>query len=290
MTLRHACFTSFADTLEIDETRVRYIIYQREKCPTTDKLHWQGYVELHKSSRIPGIQKAIGDPKAHIQKRRGTQQQAADYCRKDDTCVGERVEWGTLCTQGTRNDIAAAVDAIKQGSTVVDLISNNPHLLNYQRPLKEYKKDYDEKLAREQLAEEMDNVVLNPFQVEIMDRLSRQTDRQVLWVYDPEGNKGKSFLSKYLQAKEGAFRCENAPKKDIAYAYDKEPIFIMDLPRTSEERVNYEVIECMCNGQIFSPKYTSSVKVFIKPKILILANFAPDERALSADRWDIYVA
>ena len=51
--------------------------------------------------------------------------------------------------------------------------------------------------------------------------------------------------------------------------------------------MNYEVIESVKNGVVFSTKYESQMKVFKTPHVIIMANFAPDESKMSSDRWDI---
>lgn len=288
MSIRNACFTSFLPELKIDTTKVKYYVYQREQCPDTGRLHYQGYVELTTPMRRKAIQTVLGDAVAHIAKRKGTQAQAINYCTKDESRVEEPVHWGEPARQGRRTDIKKAIERIADGEDIQDIITDTPHLLMYRKQLVEHKREVDNTRALDELRQDMSDVELRPFQQTIMDMLEVQTERQVLWIYDPVGGAGKSFLSKYLQVRHNAFRCENGPKKDIAYAYNREPIFIMDLARCCEERVNYDAIESMCNGQIFSAKYASEMKIFRKPKMLILSNFMPMMEALSADRWVIH--
>ena len=94
-------------------------------------------------------------------------------------------------------------------------------------------------------------------------------------------------LAGYLETKHGAFVVTNGRTSDIALAYEDNPIVVFDFSRTQEERVNYNVIECFCNGRIFSSKYESQVRRFKRPQILCLSNFYPDKSKLSDDRWQI---
>ena len=109
-----------------------------------------------------------------------------------------------------------------------------------------------------------------------------------MWVCDEDGGMGKTWFSKFLIANEGAFRCTNARTKDVSYAYNKEKVVVFDFSRTLEDRVNYDIIEQLCNGLLFSSKYESHQKYFKRPKILVCANFRPDVTKLSKDRWDIW--
>lgn len=69
--------------------------------------HWQGYAELRKKTRESTI-RAMG--KWHVERRRGTQEQAIAYCKKD----GNWIQHGVQNCQGRRNDL----DAVRQFATV----------------------------------------------------------------------------------------------------------------------------------------------------------------------------
>ena len=46
---------------------MRYVIWQVEKAPTTDKKHVQGYVEFPKPKKIAGIKTLFNDNTMHIE-------------------------------------------------------------------------------------------------------------------------------------------------------------------------------------------------------------------------------
>lgn len=56
--------------------------------------HLQGYLELGNRARLRQLKRMIGCPSIHLQRRRGTQQQAIDYCNKTDTRAAEPVTIG----------------------------------------------------------------------------------------------------------------------------------------------------------------------------------------------------
>lgn len=112
-------------------------------------------------------------------------------------------------------------------------------------------------------------------------------NRSVHWIYDFVGGNGKSELTSYLIAKHSAFCVDGGAMKDIAYAYDNQPIVVFDLSRDTEEYCPYRTIEGFKNGRLFSSKYQSSLKTFEPPHVFVFANYKPIEEKLSADRWDI---
>ena len=90
---RDWCFTCF-DTNDLDLTKdkIRYICYGVERCPETGREHKQGFVIFNRTCRVPKCKEWIGGGNGtHVEPRRGTRNQARDYCRKSD---GEFFEWG----------------------------------------------------------------------------------------------------------------------------------------------------------------------------------------------------
>jgi hypothetical protein len=88
-------------------------VWQKEE--TKDGTpHWQGYLELNKKVRYTAIHKIIGtDKKTHVERRKGTREQARAYCMKEDTRVDGPYESGAWTEgkgQGYRSDLAAALE------------------------------------------------------------------------------------------------------------------------------------------------------------------------------------
>lgn len=118
----------------------RYLVFQKEKCPKTGKLHLQFYVELTRSQRIAKVKKILGR-ECHLEVRKGSRTQARDYCMKTDTRVSEPVEFGELpnSAQGKRNDLVLIRDKLKNGSTPEDIAEDYPGLyFRYYRGFENY--------------------------------------------------------------------------------------------------------------------------------------------------------
>lgn len=101
--LRCVCFTinnyTIDDFIRLAGLDCRYLIVGAEVAETGTR-HLQGYVEFGKSIRFKKIKELLGD-RAHIEQRRGTQDQAARYCRKDD----DYYEIGEMGKRGVRTDL-----------------------------------------------------------------------------------------------------------------------------------------------------------------------------------------
>lgn len=110
---RNCCFTINNPNKAADGTyvplcdklpdSVSYIVWSLE-CGENGTFHYQGYLELVKQveSKDAGpIKMILGYPGAHIEKRRGTAREAADYCKKlDETHIDGPWEFGEISHSG----------------------------------------------------------------------------------------------------------------------------------------------------------------------------------------------
>lgn len=92
--------------------RVSYLLFGYEVGESGTR-HLQGYVEYARSKRFHIIKRAISE-RCHLEARRGTAQEAADYCKKD----GDYEEFGTMSRPqpGRRSDLEQVRDlAVNHG-------------------------------------------------------------------------------------------------------------------------------------------------------------------------------
>lgn len=86
LSLKNCCFTLYRKHVPQNFKDVcSYLIYQRENCPTTGTLHWQGYAELSRGRRIQWIKDKLGDSEAYVEGRKGTAEEAKAYCCKTNS-------------------------------------------------------------------------------------------------------------------------------------------------------------------------------------------------------------
>lgn len=96
----------------MEDVPARYLIVGKE-VGAGGTPHLQGYVEFQNPKTISAVKRIPGFARAHIEKRRGSPREAADYCRKD----GDVYEKGEISRQGSRSDLQAIREEIEQGAT-----------------------------------------------------------------------------------------------------------------------------------------------------------------------------
>lgn len=137
---------------------------------------------------------------------------------------------------------------------------------------------------------------LYKFQKLVCDLVKTEPDdRKIYWFYDLVGNTGKTSLAKHLKLKykNQMIYCSGS-LKDVAFMISKRHeekvdilIAIWDIPRSYENYVDYKAIEKVKDGMMFCSKYESNDLIFNAPHTMCFANFPPDLKMLSKDRWVI---
>ena len=265
-----------------------YYVYQKEK-GEQDTEHIQGYIALRTKRRLQFVKNIV--PRAHWEVRRGTHTQARDYCRKEDTRIGETCEEGIPppTSRGERTDLKRAVQMIIENKSTKDILDEiGDSYIRCKRSVNEVAQQIIKEEKIEGLRMEYSNCHLRPWQSELMGVLEQTPHpRELLWYVDLIGNSGKTWMSKYLVSTKSAVRFENGKSADIKYGYSGERIVVFDYSRSVEDRVNYEVLECIKNGIFYNTKYESSQKIFDTPHVVVFSNFQPERRRLSLDRWNV---
>lgn len=135
---RNWCFTlnnyTNVDEVNIQGLESTYLVYGREK-GESGTPHLQGYVEFENPRAMSSIKKLTSD-KIHLERRKGTAQQAALYCKKD----GDVYESGTISRQGSRTDLEDVAELIKQRCPLIEIASEHPTtFVKYHRGLQALK-------------------------------------------------------------------------------------------------------------------------------------------------------
>lgn len=103
----------------------RYLVFQKERGENGTE-HYQGYVEWTKAIRITHM-KAL-ENRMHFYRRMGTAQQAAEYCKKDDTRIEGPWEYGEIShsAQGKRTDLEGLYELAKSGKSLSVIADTMP--------------------------------------------------------------------------------------------------------------------------------------------------------------------
>lgn len=143
-TYEHYCFTLFGDFINTADVKswinctdaklnrfISFIVFQQEKCPKTGKLHIQGYLQLKTPKTLQSMKKI--DERAHWEYTRGSSEQAAEYCMKEESRVAGPFEIGKYrdieaLKQGQRNDLTKVVESIAKAKTAYDVYVEHPEM------------------------------------------------------------------------------------------------------------------------------------------------------------------
>lgn len=149
MVSRNYCFTSFnmdlfnselINRLKVENPKnLRYMVFQIEECPSTRKLHAQGYLELSTSMRPAGVIKMLySDSKLRVFERNGTREQAKHYAMcggrpcecenaKNKIVKAGPYEYGVwIAGQGSSVKLATAIQTLELGATMSQLQIAHP--------------------------------------------------------------------------------------------------------------------------------------------------------------------
>lgn len=138
--------------------------------------------------------------------------------------------------------------------------------------------------------------VWREWQQSVIDLIDTKPDgRSIHWFWEPEGNVGKSYLSKYLSLDDccviGAGK-----KADVFHQIAKKmegdefwypKVVVVDVPRSNLEYVHMGTLEGLVNGHVYSGKYEGAECNFPFPHVICFANEAPRLETMSLDRWKV---
>lgn len=264
---------------------VRYIVFGRE-VGASGTPHLQGYLHLRRHQRFRSVKNLVGN-RAHLSLARGTAAQASEYCKKD----GDFEEFGDLnFQQGHRtdwDDFKRWAQELTYVPSQREIILAFPALwLRYSRRLLEIAEAY---------AAPPDIIEGEPragWQSDLNEQVQGKADRRTItFVIDEEGNKGKTWLARYLFSKypEKVQLLKSGRIEDMAYSVDEtKSVFIIDVQRSKMPFLQYSILEDLKDRMIFSTKYVPKMKVLrTNAHVIVMCNEQPDMTRLSIDRFSL---
>jgi len=136
--LKHVCFTAFCDSSPQKGAKINFLCFQREACPSSGRLHWQGYAQTAAREGLSiknwQLQLSIGNSK--IIACDGSSDDNIKYCSKEETRVpgtefsklGEcrsisaRSKKGSKRKAGESNSSACYAEAAQTASSASDYL------------------------------------------------------------------------------------------------------------------------------------------------------------------------
>nr|ARI50282.1 master replication initiator protein [Sophora yellow stunt virus] len=274
------CFTinNPSSPLSLHET-MKYMVYQLEEGENGTR-HFQGYVEMKERSSLKTMKTLF--PRAHLEKRKGTQGEARRYCMKEDSRIEGPWEFGEF-KETIQDKLQSVLENMKvTGKRPHEYIEDCPDAYNKSKDtmneffdLQKKKKTIDSWTFRE---EEV------AWQVELRAHIVENNPRSILWVYGPQGGEGKTTFARKLMKERECFYSVGGTARDVTYRYKYEDVVIFDIPRDKEDYLNYSLLEQFKNGIVQSDKYVPTLKITDPPIVIVFANFTPRSGMLSEDR------
>lgn len=283
---------------------VRYLVFGFET-GESGTPHLQGFVIFNHSKTLGQAKRAIG-PRAHLERARGSNLDASNYCKKG---IQSHEEWVALKEKGPNFGKEAVFEEF--GSFPPE--PNKTHRFD---AFKEWVLAHPHKPRRDEVATEFPSIFLQygrcmewidliypapqpptgvelrSYQRRLEERLEQEPDdRKIIFVIDPVGNTGKSFFGKYMYRKhpDDVQILSIAKRDDLCHTVNEhKSIFIFDVPRSQSEFLQYSVLESLKDGLVFSPKYQSRMKMLTKKAhVVVMMNERPDMNKLSTDRYEV---
>lgn len=134
------------DVKNIEELGAKYVIWG-EEVGESGTPHLQGYAEMKSPTRFKTLKNKL--PRAHIEKRKGTAKEAADYCKKD----GKFKELGEPSSQGDRKDLKAIAEDIKTKGLKNAIDESPDAYIKYHRGMEKLAEHYETRVAKKEAPE-----------------------------------------------------------------------------------------------------------------------------------------
>jgi len=148
-------YTTFINRVDQENREtIKYVACQLERCPDTERLHVQGYIEYTKMTTLKQAKVSLGTSQVHLEKRRGNQSEAICYVTKEHTRIqgiaNSPFIKGKKAQQGERTDLNNAAKKIREGTPIEQIIEENGNLIRYIKHFKEYKTMIEKPRDREE--------------------------------------------------------------------------------------------------------------------------------------------
>lgn len=288
-------YRAFIDGLFQDASKhLVYLCYGRET-GESGTFHLQGFLQLHHDHPLK-LTGEEGGPKevffqAHWTKAR-SMIAARKYCFKDDPNPVElgkfRKRAHSSNEQGKRSDLEEFQNAVRESSGGMTMARAREEFPEVAARYPRYAADY---IADNKETSPVENHTLYAWQRCLLDKLTNYTasDREVIFIIDYIGNGGKTYFSKWFINKYENAQIMNPGKvADMAYAMDETcKVLFIDCPRSRHELFQYDFVEYVKNGLVFSTKYESRMKKLGRIHVVVFMNEDPDPSKLSSDRYTI---
>lgn len=300
------------------EQYIQYLTWQHERAPTTGTNHLQGFIKCkgrHQMNFVKNTILKLQDAPVPVSMYlffHRDDQKAIKYAMKpfsrvnggyhgdlgkyqdrdssyDETMKRKLSEKGLMKIEIVTK-LQQEIDPDEGHALVLieypDFLSSFTQLWEASRAMRRREKKHERKAKAEKMQ-------LRVWQTCLRDELESTTDDRKIIVYvDKKGGAGKSTLIKYMtdMHPDDHIYGENVKANDFKHVISKHPhprTILINLTRTVNDHVGYQVYEAVKDGQFTSGKYDSRNVKIDSPNMVFFTNEHLDYTAMSEDRWDI---
>lgn len=288
--------------------RIKYICFGYEICPDTGTPHLQGYVQWTEGiSKIQACKRfepvlTYKNERKELKHRirfevaSKNKQANRTYCSPNKTSDPKYVDDEN---EPIFFEWPEAEDDVSGWDEKLETLIDDPNLLAFARknPQLAFKYSTGIKAIIDATEVEIDdlnaasvyppNLRLFNWQRWAVDIIKNNEPegRRIVWFMGTKGKNGKSILAAWLYVNMGALYLNNSKKSNMVYAYKNHPIVCIDICKTSEEFVNYDALESLKGGAMFSDKYAPKSKIGIRPWVFVFSNFKPQRSKMAKERF-----
>jgi len=261
-----------------------YLIVGKEVSPSGTP-HLQGHLSFTRRLRRNQAIAHLGF-QAHLTVARNIKN-SIEYCKKSGNFLQHGVSPVDASVSGKRTDLESFMSTVESGVLCKRALRKiHPDVMaKYPR----FASDFIADNRSVPIPEEHD---LFYWQSKLLEIFSGEVDKRIIFfVIDEEGKGGKSwfadYVEKYFENKKKVQVMKPGKTADMAYEYCEDTeILILDCPRSKQgDFIQYDFLENIKDGRLFSPKYESRMKRFKPPHVALFMNTAPDMDKLSVDRY-----
>lgn len=268
---------------------VSYIIFGKE-VGESGTPHLQGTICFHQRLRLHQAKSFLGS--VHLTPTRSLSH-SIEYCRKDGDVFESGLpphpsHQGGGKRKSKADELEDFKNSVKEGITDAKMLREIHSTVMADRPVfcKDYINDHKKR-------HKVDPFPLREWQQTLYAKLILPPDpREIQFIVDATGNSGKSWFARYYSDLHANSQIIVPGKKaDMALTIDDSSrVFFLDCPKSKQgDFIQYDFLEELKNGYVFSPKYESKNKSFPTPHVVVLMNETPDRSKLSADRYSITI-
>lgn len=274
---------AFFETIEYG-TNILYAIVGKE-VGEGGLHHLQCVVIFKNKMRFNSVRTVLRlSTEAHLECCRNVKH-SIEYCKKEGD-YKEYGDSGQVSTSGRRNDLEDFKTSVKEGNYDIKSLMelHSQVFARYHRFCLSY-------IDINKPIKPVEEHELSAWQSTMYELLQFEpNDRTIFFVVDYDGNNGKTWFAHWIYGKlDNVQIIPPGKKNDMVFALDEAVrILFVDCPRSKQgEYIQYDFLEEVKNGYIFSPKYESRVKRLSKCHVVCLMNEDPDMTKLSEDRYHI---